>query len=284
MLNWFSKLKICAMLSVICMTLIMALVFRVDAATSESVNDILSNYDNQVTVTQSNIELSARVYKEEKSTPPEVPWEYQEDKYKILRFIKYFGPGAIHVYEEYGLSPSTFLTQGALESGWGKHSFGYNMFGIKYFGACSEKVLVERNETIDVITGTGKMKAYYCGIDGAHATVKSATKEYYDGEYHDAKSSFRVYLNADDAAEGYAAVLTKNRYNQTNIRSNDYNTRHKAIKAGGYATSGEYVEKLNNTINTSFTVAGEVYKLYEIDQLVKDGKFQEILDNIEVGD
>ena len=46
-------------------------------------------------------------------------------------FVNEVAPGAMETYRQYGILPSITIAQAILESGWGKHRIGNNIFGIK---------------------------------------------------------------------------------------------------------------------------------------------------------
>ena len=135
-----------------------------------------------------------------------------------LDFVNSIKDGAIDSYNKYGVLPSLTLAQAILESGWGKHSIGNNVFGIK---------------AGDSWTG----KTQDCRTSEQNA----------DGSYVQITARFRDYDSLSDSIEDHAKLLTNDRYRNV-IAANDYKEACKAVREAGYATSLTYTEKLISLI------------------------------------
>lgn len=134
-----------------------------------------------------------------------------------LEFVNSLVQGAVEAYNKYGVLPSLTLAQAILESGWGKHKIGNNIFGIKARSSW-----------------TGKTK-----------TVK--TKEWSNGKYITINDTFRDYDSVAESVEDHAKLLTNKRYQRV-LTSKNYKEACKAVKDAGYATSPTYTKSLTNLI------------------------------------
>ena len=134
-----------------------------------------------------------------------------------LEFVNSLVQGAVEAYNKYGVLPSLTLAQAILESGWGKHKIGNNIFGIKARSSW-----------------TGKTK-----------TVK--TKEWSNGKYITINDTFRDYDSVAESVEDHAKLLTNKRYQKV-LTSKNYKEACKAVKDAGYATSPTYTKSLTNLI------------------------------------
>ena len=135
-----------------------------------------------------------------------------------LDFINMVADGAVQAYKKYGVLPSLTLAQAILETGWGKSTIGYNIFGIKAGSSW-----------------TGKVKR-----------VKTAEQRK-NGSYYQIYANFRDYDSYAESIEDHAKLLTGERYKRV-IQSKNYVDACKAVKACGYATSLNYATNLINII------------------------------------
>lgn len=147
-------------------------------------------------------------------------------------FIKKVGALASADMKKSGVLASLTVAQAILESAWGKSelaTIGKALFGIK-------------------ATKTWKGKVY-C----------KDTKECYDGvNLVDVKNAaFRAYDSWEESVEDHSAFLKANKRYKEVIGETDYKKACEAIKAAGYATDPDYVEKLVKLI--------EDYELTEFD-------------------
>ena len=147
-------------------------------------------------------------------------------------FIKKVGALASADMKKSGVLASLTVAQAILESAWGKSELatvGNAIFGIKATKSWKGKV--------------------YC----------KDTKECYDGvNLVDVKNAaFRAYDSWEESVEDHSAFLKANKRYKEVIGETDYKKACEAIKAAGYATDPDYVEKLVKLI--------EDYELTEFD-------------------
>lgn len=147
-------------------------------------------------------------------------------------FIKKVGALASADMKKSGVLASLTVAQAILESAWGKSELatgGNALFGIKATKSWKGKV--------------------YC----------KDTKECYDGvNLADVKNAaFRAYDSWEESVEDHSAFLKANKRYKEVIGETDYKKACEAIKAAGYATDPDYVEKLVKLI--------EDYELTEFD-------------------
>ena len=135
-----------------------------------------------------------------------------------LDFVNKIKAGAIESYNQYGVLPSLTLAQAILETGWGKHAIGNNIFGIK--AGSSWKGKVQRVKT---------------------------SEQRSDGSYYQIYADFRDYDSIDDSILDHAKLLSTDNYKRV-IQATDYKSACQAVKACGYATSLNYANSLINLI------------------------------------
>ena len=149
---------------------------------------------------------------------------------EILNFIEAIKPKAREIYTKYGILQSLTISQACLESGYGKHSPGNNLFGFKW-------------------TAT-------CGYDFQLLW----TKEYVNGSYVSVQAKFRKYDSINDSLADYGKLIgTSKRYEPVRLAKN-YIEATDQIRLCGYATSPTYTESLRKIIIK--------YKLYELDWIM----------------
>lgn len=163
-------------------------------------------------------------------------------------FIKKVGALASADMKKSEVLASLTVAQAILESAWGKSELatgGNALFGIKATKSWKGKV--------------------YC----------KDTKECYDGvNLVDVKdAAFRAYDSWEESVEDHSAFLKANKRYKEVIGETDYKKACEAIKAAGYATDPDYVEKLVKLI--------EDYELTEFDgaevnQEVADKKYYRV--------
>jgi flagellum-specific peptidoglycan hydrolase FlgJ len=135
-----------------------------------------------------------------------------------LDFVNSLVEGAVQAYKKYGVLPSLTLAQAILESGWGVHSIGNNIFGIKAGSSW-----------------TGKRK-----------NVKTSEQRS-DGSYYQIYADFRDYDSVAESVEDHAKLLTNDRYKPV-IAAKNYREACVKVRECGYATSLEYANNLINII------------------------------------
>lgn len=147
-------------------------------------------------------------------------------------FIKKVGALASADMKKSGVLASLTVAQAILESAWGKSELatgGNALFGIKATKSWKGKVYCKDT------------KECYDGVN--LVTVNNAT--------------FRAYDSWEESVEDHSAFLKANKRYKEVIGETDYKKACEAIKAAGYATDPDYVEKLVKLI--------EGYKLTEYD-------------------
>lgn len=135
-------------------------------------------------------------------------------------FVDKLVPGAIEGWENYKILPSLTISQGILESGWGKSHIENNLFGMKPGGSWTGKVAY-RN-----------------------------TKEFYDGKWVTISAGFRSYPNFSASIADHAKLLgTLSRYRAV-LGKTEYKVAAMEVWKGGYATDPNYPSKLVSIIET----------------------------------
>ena len=135
-------------------------------------------------------------------------------------FIAIIAPMAIEDYIDSGVLPSITIAQAALESGWGEHAPGNNLFGIK---------------------GTGQ---------------EQTTTEYVNGHYISIVAGFRTYDSWEGSVQDHSQFLIENhRYERAGFfrasASFDYVGAALGLQSAGYATDPNYANKLINIIESN---------------------------------
>ncbi|MEA2094837.1 MAG: flagellar assembly peptidoglycan hydrolase FlgJ [Pseudomonadota bacterium] len=152
------------------------------------------------------------------SYPGEANWHPETPEEFIRDLLPYARKGAA----ELGVRPGILIAQAALETGWGqkviRHADGrssFNLFGIKAdTGWSGDKVSV-------------------------------ATLEYENGIATKRRAAFRSYDSLEGAVSGYVEFLRSNpRYQNALEQAADPEAYLNGLKAAGYATDPEYVEKI----------------------------------------
>lgn len=147
-------------------------------------------------------------------------------------FIKKVGALASADMKKSGVLASLTVAQAILESAWGKSELatgGNGLFGIKATKSWKGKVYCKDT------------KECYDGVN--LVTVNNAT--------------FRAYDSWEESVEDHSAFLKANKRYKEVIGETDYKKACEAIKAAGYATDPDYVDKLVKLI--------EDYELTEFD-------------------
>ncbi len=130
-------------------------------------------------------------------------------------FLAAIRPHAEAAAARLGVAPELVAAHAALESGWGRHAPGNNMFGIKAGGNWQGAV-----QALD-------------------------TLEVEDGVAHARNERFRGYGDLAGSFEDYAGLLLDNpRYRRALNTGSDAQAFAHALQAGGYATDPAYADKL----------------------------------------
>lgn len=168
-----------------------------------------------------------------------------------------------------GILASVSMAQFILESGYGKSELAQganNCFGMK--------------KSISANTWSGST------WDGSSIYTKKTQEQNADGSYVTITADFRRYSCVEDSIADHSAYLLGAK-NGSKLRyeglkgCTDYKKAAQIIKAGGYATSLTYVDKLCSIIErwklTQYDVAGEasdVVKYYRVRKSWEDAKSQ----------
>jgi flagellar protein FlgJ len=129
-------------------------------------------------------------------------------------FIASILPSVQTAAQQLGVTPVAILAQAALETGWGRHTPGNNLFGVKAGG----------------------------GWTGA--TVQTLTREIQGGVASVGNAAFRAYQNVADSVQSYAALLSRPRYQSARDQGDDIPAFASALQRSGYATDPDYAAKL----------------------------------------
>lgn len=160
---------------------------------------------------------------------------------KQSEFIGRVRGGAQESMKNYGILASLTIAQAILESGWGEHAPGNNLFGIKANG------------------WKGK-------------TQTLTTTEYVKGKAVKVKAKFRVYDSWDESIEDHAKFLRTNGRYKNLIGEKNYRLACQKIQSDGYATSPTYAQKLIKLI--------EQYSLTQYDNLAQTSKTEKTQERV----
>ncbi|MZQ83602.1 mannosyl-glycoprotein endo-beta-N-acetylglucosamidase [Paenibacillus sp. 5J-6] len=130
-------------------------------------------------------------------------------------FIGRVAPAAQANMREFGILASVTLAQAILESGWGSHAPGNNLFGIK---------------------GSGQLLA---------------TQEFINGRWVQIVDGFCVYESWYESIRDHSYFLSQN-YRYANVLNElDYRLACQKLQHAGYATDPLYADKLIRIIEGS---------------------------------
>lgn len=130
------------------------------------------------------------------------------------QFIASILPSVQAAARQLGVTPVAILAQAALETGWGRHTPGNNVFGVK------------------------------AGPGWNGATVQSLTQEFSDSVASVGSAAFRAYQTVSESVQNYAALLARPRYQAVRGQGNDISAFATALQRSGYATDPQYAAKL----------------------------------------
>lgn len=136
--------------------------------------------------------------------------------YTPEQFINIIAPYVMLEYQLSRILPSVTLAQAILESGYGNHAPGNNLFGIK--GSYN-----------------GQSQLLW-------------TTEYKNGKYVKELAKFRKYPNWFESIADHSWLLCKNARYKKIIGCKEYVLACQYLKAAGYATAPDYDVKLAKTI------------------------------------
>lgn len=169
---------------------------------------------------------------------------------KTVDFVSKYYRYALESERKFKIPALFKLAQGALESGWGKHANGNNVFGIKPNRGWDGKVqLVQTYEFWDT-------------PDKEYPEIVSIRK-LDNGKYeYIVKTYFKDYDSIAECFEDHNKVLLKSRYEKAYKHSDNPKRFATEIWKAGYATSFTYEEKMHRLIDT-------------VEKIVKDNKLDE---------
>ena len=134
-------------------------------------------------------------------------------------FIAAIGRAAKASAARTGVPASFTIAEAALESGWGTHAPGNNLFGVKADPAWSGDVTVQR------------------------------TREFLSGEWTVVEARFRAYPDWQGCLDDHAEFLRSNPRYAAAFSCKDGRSFALAVAAAGYATDPQYATKLISIIN-----------------------------------
>ncbi|WP_291508268.1 flagellar assembly peptidoglycan hydrolase FlgJ [Acidithiobacillus sp.] len=130
-------------------------------------------------------------------------------------FVAAILPAVQSVARKLGVAPKAIIAQAALETGWGSHVAGNNLFGIK---------------------GSGSWQG---------PSVSSLTHEFENGVNQVETAAFRAYGSFRASVQNYAQLLLDNpRYQSALGQGNNVAAFAEALQQGGYASDPQYAGKL----------------------------------------
>ena len=122
-----------------------------------------------------------------------------------------------------GIFPSVKIAQAALETGWGQHIVGNNMFGIK---------------------AQGDPTPYWHG-----EKVAAGTTEEVNGVPVSITSNFRKYNTVSDSIRDHNQLLINNTRYANVLSAKTPEEQCRALQSAGYATDSSYAQKPINANN-----------------------------------
>lgn len=154
-------------------------------------------------------------------------------------FIKEYLPEAKKVEKETGFHHLTTLTQGALESGWGKKAIGNNFFGIKWSeGNKQDKQLITTTEILS--SPNAKFPEVISVVKQTNGKYKYTVKDW-----------FRKYKTPAEGFEDHISFFLKNpRYSKALLVKNNPSKFFEEIAKAGYATAPDYADQLKSVMNS----------------------------------
>lgn len=136
-------------------------------------------------------------------------------------YLQRLRPAADQAAAKLGVEPAVVLSVATLETGWGQHQQGNNLFGIK----------ADSRWQGDVQLAT--------------------TKEFIQGQMQQRQEPFRRYAQVDDSIQDFAQFLLQNpRYDNITkppVTSNQFFT---GLQQAGYATDPDYADKLQQVFHS----------------------------------
>ncbi|RDU99243.1 glycoside hydrolase family 73 protein [Trinickia dinghuensis] len=129
-------------------------------------------------------------------------------------FISAVGPAARTSMQSTKIPASFTVAEAAIESGWGVHAPGFNLFGVKADPSWHGPVTVQR------------------------------TREFLNGSWTFVEARFRAYSDWLGSIADHAAFLTSNQRYRPAFAYTSGATFAQAVAAAGYATDPQYASKI----------------------------------------
>lgn len=154
-------------------------------------------------------------------------------------FVKTYMPEAKKIEKETGFSAIAQMTQGALESGWGKMIVGNSFFGVKDTdGVNGNEILITTTEY------SSKQNLKFPNILSVVPVVMKDGRKMFKYTIQD---YFRKYNTPADCFRDHIQFFLKNpRYAEAVKHKADYNRFFEEIARAGYATAPDYEEQLKS--------------------------------------
>lgn len=153
-------------------------------------------------------------------------------------YVKTYYPEAKKVEQGTGFHFLILLTQGALESDWGRNAPGYNFFGIKDTDG------INGNEQLLTTTE-------YLSNTKAHFPVIISIAKIGKRFKYKVKDWFRKYDSAEDSFENYVRFILANpRYKSAIAFKQNPERFFEEIAKAGYATAPDYAKSLKDVMKS----------------------------------
>jgi flagellum-specific peptidoglycan hydrolase FlgJ len=131
-------------------------------------------------------------------------------------FVASLMPKALEASKTTGVDPRLIVAQAALESGYGQHAPGNNLFGIKGSGPAGSNNL--------------------------------ATTEVVNGQSVPQQANFRAYASPADSVDGYASFIMNNPRYAPMRNAQGLDNQIAALGSSGYATDPNYAAKIASIV------------------------------------
>jgi flagellar protein FlgJ len=132
-------------------------------------------------------------------------------------FINDLWPAAQEAGQQLGVDPRNLIAQAALETNWGTHVPGNNLFGVK------------------------------AGKQWSGASVNAGTQEYENGAAVSTTGQFRAYDSRAQSFQDYVSLLRNSpRYAAALNTGSNVHAFATALQRGGYATDPDYASKISS--------------------------------------
>lgn len=160
-------------------------------------------------------------------------------------FVRTFYPPAVKTQKQTGIPALFALAQSALESGWGKHTPGNMLFGMKVGSGQSYGGWTGQEQLLTTTEYATQPTLSFPYIYPGYPTMSSSGKWQYK-----VKTYFRAYPSPLHSLLDWAGLLTRSSRYQTAMqnRHDPYRFAEEVAKAG-YATAPGYADKVKAAMN-----------------------------------